>query len=97
MLFVTVLGVPTAFQPQVALPLIIIFSSSTARTTAVKFLKSAKVYGVLDRVMFGSDQMVWPEAISSSINFLNAMDFLTDEEKQMILYKNAGKFLGIKE
>jgi predicted TIM-barrel fold metal-dependent hydrolase len=63
----------------------------------VKFLKSAKVYGVLDRVMFGSDQMVWPEAISSSINFLNAMDFLTDEEKQMILYKNAGKFLGIKE
>ncbi|HEY2350646.1 MAG TPA: amidohydrolase family protein [Puia sp.] len=27
---------------------------------AVKLLKSAKEYGVLDRVMFGSDQMVWP-------------------------------------
>jgi len=25
---------------------------------AVKFLRSAKEYGVLDRVMFGSDQMV---------------------------------------
>jgi len=60
-----------------------------------KFLKSAKEYGVLDRVMFGSDQMVWPEAISSSINFLKSMDFLTEAEKEKILYKNAKKFLGI--
>ena len=60
-----------------------------------KFLKSAKEYGFLDRVMFGSDQMVWPEAITSSIDFLNSMDFLTKVEKEMILYKNAKKFLGI--
>jgi len=63
----------------------------------VKFLRSAKLYGVLDRVMFGSDQMVWPEAITSSINFLNSLDFLTNSEKEMILYKNAKKFLGIKD
>ena len=62
---------------------------------AIKFLKSAKEYGVLDRVMFGSDQMVWPEAITNSIDFLNALDFLTKEEKEMIFYKNAKKFLGI--
>ena len=62
---------------------------------AVKFLKSAKEYRVLDRVMFGSDQMVWPEAITSSINFLNALSFLTKKEKKMIFYKNAKKFLGI--
>jgi predicted TIM-barrel fold metal-dependent hydrolase len=61
-----------------------------------KFLKSAKEYGLLDRVMFGSDQMVWPEAISSSINFLKSMDFLTEAEKEMILYKNAKKFLELK-
>jgi len=60
-----------------------------------KFLKSAKEYGFLDRVMFGSDQMVWPEAITSSIDFLNSMDFLTKVEIEMILYKNAKKFLGI--
>lgn len=63
---------------------------------AIKFLQSAKKYGVIDRVMFGSDQMVWPEAITSSINFLNALDFLTTTEKEMILYKNAKKFIGIK-
>ena len=64
---------------------------------AVKFLKLAKVYGLLDRVMFGSDQMVWPEAITSSINFLEALDFLTKEEKEMIFYKNAKTFLGLKD
>ncbi len=62
-----------------------------------KFLKSAKVYGFLDRVMFGSDQMVWPEAITSSIAFLNSLNFLTKDEKEMILYKNAKKFLGVKD
>ncbi len=60
-----------------------------------RFLKSAKEYGFLDRVLFGSDQMVWPEAISSSIDFLNSMNFLTKDEKEMILYRNAKKFLGI--
>ena len=62
-----------------------------------RFLKSAKQYGFLDRVLFGSDQMVWPEAISSSIDFLNSMNFLTQDEKAMILYKNAKKFLGLKD
>jgi uncharacterized protein len=64
---------------------------------ATKFLRSAKTYGLLDRVLFGSDQMVWPEAITSSINFLKSMDFLTEAEKEMILYKNAKKFLGMKD
>jgi predicted TIM-barrel fold metal-dependent hydrolase len=62
-----------------------------------KFLKSAKEYGLIDRVLFGSDQMVWPEAITSSIAFLKAMNFLTEAEKDMILYRNAKKFLGIKD
>lgn len=64
---------------------------------AVKFLKSAKEYGFLNRVMFGSDQMVWPEAITSSINFLKALDFLTKEEKDLIFYQNAKTFLGLKD
>ena len=45
----------------------------------------------------GSDQMIWPGAITSSIEFLNALDFLSKEEKEMILYKNAKSFLGIKD
>ena len=64
---------------------------------AVKFLESAKKYKVLDRVMFGSDQMIWPDAITASIEFLNTISFLTADEKRMIFYDNAKAFLKIKE
>lgn len=60
---------------------------------AVRLLKLAKSAGVLDRVMFGSDQMIWPEAVTSSIKFLESMEFLTDEEKEMVFYGNAKRFL----
>ena len=62
---------------------------------AVRFLKLAKTAGILDRVMFGSDQMIWPGGISKSIEFLNSLDFLTEAEKHKILYSNAKTFLGL--
>jgi uncharacterized protein len=58
-----------------------------------EFLKLAKRFGMLDRVMFGSDQMRWPHAIADSIERLNSFEFLTDEEKRNILYNNAARFL----
>lgn len=60
------------------------------------FLKKAKASNLLDRVMFGSDQMVWPDAITMSIEFLNSLDFLTEEEKNNIFYENAKRFLGLR-
>ncbi len=57
------------------------------------FLKNAKHAGYLNRVMFGSDQMIWPGAIEKSIQFLNSIDFLTKQDKEDILYNNAAKFL----
>jgi len=71
--------------------------TSITKDFAVKFLRSAKEYGVLDRVMFGSDQMVWPEAITSSINFLNALQFLTKAEKEMTFYKKCKEISCIKD
>jgi hypothetical protein len=62
---------------------------------AVRFLKSAQKYGFLDRVMFGSDQMIWPDAITQSVDFLNSLDFLTEKEKQDIYYNNAARFLNL--
>jgi len=67
---------------------VLMWMNPMTKDFAVKFLKSAKEYGLIDRVMFGSDQMIWPEAITSSIEFLNALDFLSKEEKEMILYKS---------
>lgn len=64
---------------------------------AVRLLKLAKGVGVLDRIMFGTDQMVWPGAIESAVSFLNGMDFLTEKEKAGIFYGNAARFLGLSE
>lgn len=57
------------------------------------FLKLAKEYNVLKRVMYGSDQMIWPEAIELAIQNLQSVDFLTLEEKKDIFYDNAARFL----
>lgn len=62
-----------------------------------EFLKNTKEAGYLDRVLFGSDQMTWPYAIEKSINFLNSLPFLTDRDKEDILYNNAKRFLRLED
>ncbi|MCI0445392.1 amidohydrolase family protein [bacterium] len=48
--------------------------------------------GFGDRVMFGSDQMVWPETIGMGIESIESAAFLTEEQKRDILYNNAVRF-----
>lgn len=45
------------------------------------------------RVMFGSDQMIWPATIEMAIESIESADFLTAEQKRDILYNNAARFL----
>jgi uncharacterized protein len=61
------------------------------------FLTQAKQMRMLDRVMFGTDQMLWPETIELAIQRINGLDFLTVEEKAGIFYGNAARFLGLSE
>jgi len=61
------------------------------------YLKSLFNAGFGDRVMFGSDQMVWPQTIDVAIETVNSTDFLTLEQKEDIFYDNAAKFLGLTE
>lgn len=62
---------------------------------AEAFLRKAKRYGFINRIMFGSDQMVWPHAIEKSIKKLDSYDFLSEEDKRNIFYNNAVKFLDL--
>lgn len=64
---------------------------------AKEFLSDAKLTGILDRVMFGSDQILWPHGIELSIEYLNSLDFLTERDKRDILYNNAARFLKLEE
>lgn len=45
------------------------------------------------RVMFGSDNMVWPGAIKVGIDNINQAPFLTEAQKRDILFNNAARFL----
>jgi uncharacterized protein len=45
------------------------------------------------RIMFGSDQMVWPEAIGLAVEAINSAEFLSAEQKADIFYNNAARFL----
>ena len=48
---------------------------------------------LVKRVMFGSDQMQWPETIEWAINRIEQAPFLSEEQKQDIFYNNAKRFL----
>lgn len=45
------------------------------------------------RIMFGSDQMVWPQSIEVAVESITAAPFLSGEQKRDILYNNAARFL----
>jgi hypothetical protein len=45
------------------------------------------------RVMFGSDQMVWPETIERALVTIDEARFLTKPQKRAIFYNNAARFL----
>jgi uncharacterized protein len=51
--------------------------------------------GFEDRVMFGTDQLLWPKLMSYSISVIQNADYLTPEQKRDILYNNAARFLRI--
>jgi 3-oxoacyl-[acyl-carrier protein] reductase len=57
------------------------------------YLRNLIRAGFEDRIMFGSDQMSWPETIGLAISAIQSADFLTEQQKRNILYNNAARFL----
>lgn len=49
--------------------------------------------GFEDRVMFGTDQLVWPKLMAYSISIIQNAEYLTPQQKRDILYNNAARFL----
>jgi predicted TIM-barrel fold metal-dependent hydrolase len=45
------------------------------------------------RIMFGSDQMMWPEGIGRAIEGVESAGFLSAAQKRDIFYNNAARFL----
>lgn len=57
-----------------------------------EYLRTLIRSGFGKRLMFGSDQMVWPEAIGMAIEGIESASFLTEEQKRDIFYNNAVRF-----
>jgi len=46
-----------------------------------------------DRILFGTDQMIWPETVGMAINAVENAPCLSEEQKQDIFFYNAATFL----
>jgi uncharacterized protein len=57
-----------------------------------EYLRTLIRSGFSKRLMFGSDQMVWPEAIGMAVEGIESASFLTEEQKRDIFYNNAVRF-----
>lgn len=53
--------------------------------------------GFADRLLFGTDQMIWPGAVGLAIETVEEAPFLSGRQKRAILYDNAARFLGLSE
>ncbi|MDF1504381.1 amidohydrolase family protein [Roseisolibacter sp. H3M3-2] len=49
--------------------------------------------GFEERILWGSDQMIWPRAIEVALETIEQAPFLTARQKRAILYDNAARFL----
>jgi predicted TIM-barrel fold metal-dependent hydrolase len=63
------------------------------RAAFYRYLQAIVDAGFTSRVMFGSDQMVWPEAIERAIATIEEAPFLSKSQKRDIFYNNAARFL----
>jgi uncharacterized protein len=62
-----------------------------------RYLQRIVEAGFGKRVLFGSDQMVWPGAIDYAIESIESAPFLSDAQKRDILYNNAARFLRLSD
>jgi predicted TIM-barrel fold metal-dependent hydrolase len=80
------------YHPQVNVDVGII-SWQLPRVEFHRYLRRFIDAGLGKRVMFGSDQLLFPEMIRVAIENIESADFLTAEQKRDIFYNNAARFL----
>lgn len=65
------------------------------RSAFYQYLRGLVEAGLGKRLMFGSDQMRWPEAIGWAVQAIEEAPFLSAEQKRDIFYNNAVRFLTV--
>ncbi|MGD8356769.1 MAG: amidohydrolase family protein [Lysobacterales bacterium] len=62
-----------------------------------RYLRRLVEAGFGSRILFGSDQMIWPETIRTAIGSIESADFLSEQQKRDIFYNNAARFLRLSD
>jgi len=62
-----------------------------------RILQTLVEAGFEDRILFGSDAMIWPDAIPLAIERVDSAPFLTPAQKRKIFHDNAARFLGLEQ
>jgi len=73
-----------------------VISYAFPRKAFYNYLQRLVDAGFENRIMFGSDEMVWPDALSAAIDSVLNAPLLTPQQKRDILYENAARFLRLK-
>ena len=53
--------------------------------------------GLGKRIIFGTDQMRWPDTIGMAIDAIQSSKVLNEEQRRDIFYNNAARFLRLDE
>ena len=83
-------------HPQVYVDVGVIVFTQT-RQAFYRYLQGIVEAGFGNRVMFGSDQMVWPGVIERAVAVIEEAPFLSEQQKRDIFYNNAARFLRLSE
>jgi hypothetical protein len=67
--------------------------AASNRTMIDDWFREMIANGLGKRIMFGTDQMRWPEAIGMAIEVIESAKVLTEEQRRDIFYNNAARFL----
>ncbi|MEP7251959.1 MAG: amidohydrolase family protein [Ginsengibacter sp.] len=87
-----------AYYPQLYTNVaVMLWVEPNTQRTIKDFLRNAKETAYLNKVMFGSDQMIWSYAIQKSIGLSEQPHLYYKKYKEDILCNNAATFLKIKE
>lgn len=70
---------------------------SIPRAAFHDYLRRLLDAGMESQLMFGSDGVGFPEAISLAIEGIESAEFLTEQQKQNIFYNNAARFLRLEQ
>ncbi|PWK78440.1 hypothetical protein LX99_02284 [Mucilaginibacter oryzae] len=68
----------------------LIWSYSQVEVNA--YLKRLVQAGFGKRIMYGTDMLIWPKLIETSLSIIENADYLSEEQKRDILFNNAVRF-----